>query len=266
MLNARWSCLALPLLVGVTLAAAPTARRSWELGRFTWIKRVPAEAGARPSLHPAAVDPAALQRALSSLQVTVDKEDEPLFTAQESAGLARALAEALALAAPSEDLELVATTNRSSFILASSLTVTARAFMEGGDLHLIFHDVRGDLTYGYHLDGRTPPFTLGARARASAVAVKPGSGSASRPDWVRFTLASLAPQVPVPAPPAPAPARPTAAPPAPAPGVPKAAPAPIPAAPSTLEERLLRLKRLRDQNLITEEEYARRKAELLKEL
>lgn len=267
MLPVRIPLLLLPALLGAaSLAiAAPAPRKAWELGRFTWVKRIPAEPGAPPSQHPVAIDPRRLAEHLASLQVLDGKEEEPLFTASEPLGLARALAEALAAAGPGEDLELVATANRSAFVLASSLTVTARAFVAGGDLHLIFHDIRGDLTYSYHLDGRTPPFTLGARARASAVAVKPGSGSSARPDWIRFSLANLAPQAPGAAPQAPAPARPAAEP-APAPGAPKAAPAPAPAAPSALEERLLRLKRLRDQNLITEEEYARRKAELLREL
>jgi hypothetical protein len=51
----------------------------------------------------------------------------------------------------------------------------------------------------------------------------------------------------------------------PAPAVPTAAPAPATPSP-TAEERLRALKRLRDDNLITEEEFLRKRQEILKEL
>jgi hypothetical protein len=254
--------LALAVLGGAVAApAAPAAgsRRTWQLAMYTWVKRQPAEAGAPPNGHPLRVDPASLGQALASIRIEDAKgEPPPLFAPDEAASLGRALAEALAAAGPGEDLELVSTAKRGGF-LSDSLSVTARVFARDGRVNLIFHDVRQVAVSGQGFDYKAPLFVVGSRTRPSQVAVRAEGAGSPRADWL--VLPALAASAPVPLP----------TPPVAAPAVPPSAPVLSPAAPAGepspfLDERLRHLKRLREENLITEEEYAKRKAELLKEI
>jgi len=132
-----------------------------------------------------------------------------------------------------------------------------------------------DWVYGYYDHFQMPQFTYGSRATASTESLHAPDAESRRPDWLVLSLDPVAAAVPapVPAPPvappvvaaAPVPAPPVAA---PAPALsPAAEPAPAakPAPSASVEERLQGLKRFRDQNLITEEEYKQKKQELLKE-
>jgi len=192
------------------------------------------------------VVPAVLEHALGAVQVRGPKEDEPLFSASEAALLAKALAEALAVAGPGEDLEVLSTAKRATDVVGESLSVAARAFVADGGLNLIVHDARKDYLFQYYANYQVPDLQYGSRTRAAKVELKAPGAVSPRPDWVILSLAG--------APPAPAHAP-----------VPVAASVPPPA-PSTasVEERLTGLKRFRDLGLITEEEYAKKKEEILK--
>lgn len=227
-------------------AAPPTARRQWDLSPFSWLRRSPAEAGAPPNGHPLQVSPKSLEQALASVMVATPDGDEHLFDPNESAELSRPLSEALAVARPGDDVELVSTTKRLGAISPYALTVTARLFVVDGKLNLLVHDARRDVAFAYTLTLQMPEYTFGSRTKASKVALKAEGAERRRPDWLVLPLALSAP----------APAA------APAPAPPPAAPAPS----LTLEQRFLRLKQLREQNLITEEEFTKRKQELLKEI
>ena len=255
-------------------AAPPSNRQRWDLTLFSWVRRSPAEPGAPANSQPLRVSAAALEQALASVQLVLPKEDEPLFDRSEAAGLSKVLAEALALAGPGEDLELVSTAKRGGGFFSDSLTVTARLFVQEGKLNLLVHDARLDVVFKYNLDFTMPKFEFGSRTKARAVVLRAEEGEARRPDWIVLPLPpptvkaapTSTPVTVAPTPVAPSPVLPAAvapvAPAAPAPPRPESAPAPS----STLESRLFRLKQLRDQNLITEEDYAKRKQELLKEL
>ena len=251
------------LVLAPVLAAPPVTKQKWELTLFSWVKRIPAEPGAPPNGHPAEVEASTLMHALGSVRYNTGNGMEPLFGLNEAADLSGVLSSAFAAVGPGEDLELVSSSKREEGILASSLTITARLFVLEGQLHLLVHDTRLDFVSTYDLDYRIPKFTLGSRTTASPVTLQASKARALRPDWLALPLGPVPP--PAPAAPvataAPATVRtpPTAAPPA-------AAPVP-PLTPSlSLEQRLLRLKQLRDQNLITEDEYTRRKQELLREI
>ncbi|MEI6472580.1 MAG: SHOCT domain-containing protein [Holophagaceae bacterium] len=235
-------------------AAPPTSRRQWDLSPFSWLRRSPAEPGAAPNSHPIQVSPKALEQALGTVMVAIPEGDEHLFDPNESADLSRPLSEALAVARPGEDIELVSTTKRTGAVSSYALTVTARVFVVDGKLNILIHDARLDVAFAYTLTLQMPQYKFGSRTKASAVALKAEGAENRRPDWVVLPLTAVAPPPLVVAAPAPAA---TPAPPRPAP-----APAPSP----SLEQRFLRLKQLREQNLITEEEFAKRKQELLKEL
>lgn len=263
--------LALLIAVPACLAAEPD-RRTWELSPFTWVKRRPAERGAPANAHPVRVDAAALGQALADLRLLARGRTAPLFTPEEARALAAPLAEALALAGPGEDLELMSSAKRDGILLDRSTGVVARAFVAGDRLNLLVGEARLDFTDQYFAEFRLPALNHGTRAAAGRVAL--GGAELRRPDWALLPLAAAAVAVakaPAPAPVvAPAPAANPAPVAAPATAVaPVAAPAPArPAATSDpdLEAKLKALKRLREQDLITEAEYARKKEELLKGL
>lgn len=286
--------MAAALLLGaapMALAVAPWARSAgeadqttWRLANFTWVKRVPAEAGAAPSAHPAALSPEALQALLAPVQVTVEERPEPLFARDELKGLARALSEALALARPGEDLLLLSTAKRHGGFMETALGLTARLFVADGALHLLVHDARLDFMGRYAAEHRLPDFVYGSRAQASTTPLQAPGARALRADWLALPLAAMSAPAPAamsaPAPagmPAPAPAATSA--PAPAvaasplpPPAPAADPAPAPVArrdEAFYEAQALRLKalkKLRDEGLLSEAEYQQKREAILKTL
>jgi hypothetical protein len=227
-----------------TFAAPASARRSWELSPFSWIKRLPAERGAPSNGHPLRVEAKELVQVLGTLQFVAGAAEEPLFAPAEAAALGKLLAEALAQAEPGEDLVLLSTSKRDTGMFGKSLSVTARIFAQDGKLNLIVHDTRLDFVDLYFIDFRMPTFNHGSRTAAGTVVLKAAGAELRRPDWIVLPL--LAPVVAI-----------VAAPPV--------AVQPASALPTSLEERLRGLKRLREQNLITEAEYAKKKQELLKD-
>jgi hypothetical protein len=248
-------------LVLLTPLAAAGPRRIWELTPFTFIKRSHAEPGAPGNSQPLVLEPAALARALATLQFQEGREQGPLFLADEAELLAKPLAEALALAGPDEDLEVLSTNRRSDGFMANPLAVTARIFVRAGRLNIIVHDARLDYMPAYSYAHTLPDFQFGSRTRAGAVALKAEGAEQRRGDWLALPLAA--------APPAPAQTT-LALPPGPAAPPSLAASAAAPAErPATeaasVEQRLRDLKRFREQDLITEAEYVKQKQELLQE-
>ena len=239
---------ALVLLLAPVALSALGARRLWDFAPYSHVRRAPAEKGAPPSGQPLKVEPAVLAQALGSVRYVAGKEEQPLFVPPEVQVLAKVLSEALAVAEPGEDLEVLSNWKRDTGLLNGSLGVTARVFVQDGKLNLIVQDARLDFMYLVNYEARMPEFKYGTRAKASAVVLKAEGAQSLRADWLVLTLAGSIPAAkPVPVP---------AAVPAPPPPPPRAA---------SVEERLKDLKRFREQDLITEDEYARQKAELLKE-
>jgi hypothetical protein len=255
------------------LALAPTALRAdeadqtqWKISTFTWVKRVPAEPGAPANAHPAALPEAVIQAMLAPVQVKDEGKDVPLFSKEELKDLPKALSEALALARPGEDLILVSTSKRNPGVLSGFLeravAVTARIFVHDGALNLIIHDARLDFLDRYLSDNTTTPaFTYGSRKNASTEMLQAPRAKRLRGDWLTFSLAATPV---VTAPPVVAPIVVPIAPPNPAPE-----PAPVARDAAFYEaqtQRLKALKRLRDENLISEAEYQEKREAILKTL
>ena len=230
---------------GPAMAAPPGPRQSWELSLFTWIKLKPAEKGAPANGHPLPVEVATLAQALGSVRVVSGSAEEPLFEPAEAADLGKVLAEALAVAGPGQDLELLSTVKRGTGFFSQSLSVAARVFVQEGRLNLIVHEARQDVVFLYGLETRMPVIEYGSRTRTrpSGVVLRAAGAEARRPDWIVLPLAAPKPLAAAPA--APPPQRTPAA---------------------SLEERLRNLKRLLDQDLISREDYEKKKQELLKGL
>lgn len=262
-------------LLGTLLAAlGPAALASepdqtqWRINNFTWLKLVPAESGAPANAHPAAVTDEALVAALGPVQATVEGRSIPLFAKDELKGLARPLREALALAKPGDDLVLLSTFKRGGGFMEMAVGLTARLFVADGALQLIVHDARLNFMDRYSADRTLPTFVYGSRTAASGAALDAPQATRRRADWLSFPLAPAPTPAPAAAPTpvaAPAPA------PAPAAASPKPPAAPVPAARDEAfyeaqAQRLRALKKLRDENLISEAEYQEKREAILKTL
>lgn len=250
------------LLTTVALTAAGPSRTQWKLGEHTWVKRMPAEAGAPLNEHPAKIDRVALQQRLGEVRFLADGQENPLFHKDELASLAEPLREALSLAGPGEDLVLLSTHKRGGSFLSSAYGITARLFVQGGQLQLLVHDVRLDFVDRYRGSQVLPEFHFGARGVAREVILKHPTATARRSDWLSLPLVGLAAQEPgtVAMPPG-----------LPVPMPPKATPGastkPRDAAFfAEQEQRLRALKRMREENLISEEEYQQKRRDVLQGL
>jgi hypothetical protein len=274
------------VLVPPGLRADDADQARWNLGTFSWVKRAPSEPGAAPNAQPARLSADELQALLAPVRATVEGKAISLFDKSELKELASALSEAFALARPGEDLLLLSTSRRGRYYQRAE-GLTARLFVQGGTLNLIVHDARLAFMDRWLEETTLPTFVYGSRNEASETQLQAPQARRLRPDWLAFPLAlqpplPTAPSTPVAAP-VPAmviapplagspqtPATPSTATPtlAPAPeGPPKGTPsAGDDAAYEAKAQRLRTLKRLREDNLISEAEYQARREAILKTL
>ena len=260
---------------GAATGSTP-GRRQWQLGEFTELQLQPRESSAPANEHPQAVPAAQLRNWLQGVTLVRGNQREPLFGSEELATLPQVIVDALAVATPQDDLVLLSTSRRDAGLLGTPYGLTARLFVQGGALQLIVHDARLDFYNQYRGARILPTFQFGSRGAASKVQLSSPDAASTRGDWLAFALAPkaaapvTAPAVAPVAPAAVAPAAPARA------AAPAVAPATTPAAPAGAgrdarfydeqEQRLRSLKRLRDQNLITEEEYQAKRKEILQAL
>jgi hypothetical protein len=262
-------------------------------GLVAYVRIETRERGAPLNQHPVAIEPATLRALLMRVQLP-QKDNDPVFNAADLDEIVAPLAKALAQVLPEQDVSFAVSGRHRGFgLIIPREVTTARVFFAEGRMNLIFGLVREDWESRYRATAYLIPFEPGKRAapvdRSVRVAAS-GGAVAKRADWL--VLDPLAPP-PVEAPadaatPKPAvvipatgaaPAAPAATVPAPAPQaapVPQAAPAPqaaggAPPADSDAlyrqtAERLKALKKLRDDGVITEEEYQQKRREILKGL
>lgn len=245
---------------GPWLQAAP-GQTKWELSNFTWVHRVPAEPGAPANAQPAALSADAIQAMLVSVQAVVDKETVPLFAKEEAKALAKVFTEAFGLAQPGEDLILLSTSKRGGGFMEIAVGITARLFIRDGALNLIVHDARLPFMERYGADRTLPTFVYGSRKAASPENLRAPGASRLRGDWLAFPLGAVPMSVAT----GPVAVMPVviAAPAAPA--------APVPATRDAAfyeaqTQRLKALKRLREENLLSEAEYQEKREAILKTL
>jgi len=238
--------LSLALAPSLVLANEP-GRTQWKLADFTWVKLVPAEPGAPVNAHPAKLTETALVAALLPVQVSVEGRDIPLFAKDELAGLTKALLEALSLARPGDDLILLSTHRRGGGFMNQPQGLTVRIFVREGALNLIIHDARLDFMDRYLADSTLPAFAYGSRTVVSAIDFRDEGATRLRRDWLAIPLAAV-------------PAEPAAT---------------VPTAPvsdrnaafyEAQAQRLKALKRLREENLLSEVEYQNIREAILKTL
>ena len=255
-------------------ATVDAAQRTWKIGEFTTVQIVAAESGAAPNQHPARLTAETLRWQLGGIRATLGNQSVNLFATDEINDFAEPLAQAFLRAGPGDDVLLVSSSRRGASFLTDVTAVTARLFVQDGNLQFIVRDTRLQFVKEY-ISGRTPPkFSYGSRTSASPAALTNSGATSRRPDWLALGLtlpgaaavaAPAAPPAASPLPPAaPAPAPATAA--APKPAATAAAPAALEPLQTEAEHRLATLKRLRDRGLISEEEFQEKRKDVLKQL
>lgn len=251
-----------------TGAAAPAdteiAEVLWRGSQGGWVYRVAAEPGAPPLAHPVQLDPAWLRRYLASLTVTDRRGDEvselTLFRGRQLDRLVPALVHGLARAQADQVLVFAVVGPRpGARIFQQNVVTTGRAFVENGRLNIVFGRVL-DTVFD---PGETAAFSPGSRDRVSLergreVHSSLWAGDAKRRDWVRIAVQRG--DGPLPELPESARVAPDSSAPAKAPG------AAAPAAQPGIRGKLEMLKSLYEDDLITREEYARERAEVLDSL
>lgn len=235
----------------------PGARqRVWKLHDFTTIALVPAEAGAAPSAHGALLNVDALRQSLAAVRVadSTSALAQPLFAADELAELVKPLAEAFERAGPQDDVLLLSASRRERGVLAAPTAITARLFVLGEALQVVVHDARFDFYDTFRATNSAPRFVFGSRTLPASVGLRHAEATQVRSDWLSIPLANVT-------------GMPSGAS-VSGPGAPKATAQPMPrvvepAGAEDAERRLKNLKRLRELNLITEEEHQKKRLEIL---
>lgn len=250
----------------------------WSAGQYD---QVYLWAGASRNAHPRNlnVDPLALL--LNKISAKSGGKTLPIFGESAAQELARGLVVAIARAEPRHDLRFFITSRANGGIFANRLAHSGTAFLDERGLNLIFGEVNAEFFQTWKGTRQAREFDFGTRTAASKVVLMADGLTQPRGDWVIIPLGAPAAAAPPPQ---------TVLGPATTQGVGDAtvyqsvgnvAPAPVAPAPvaavaapakgseqffQVQEARLKAIKRLREQNLISEEEYQAKRREILKDL
>jgi hypothetical protein len=226
-----------------------------------------------PNEHPVALDQDQIRNALSSLEIAFPKHDKSVavFMKPELDNLARYLSQGLAEAGAEEDIIFAVVGDyRAVYGLAKEQKFTsARVFYREGKLNIIFGKIQEDYkSYGLYapVDRRLYPMSPGSRSVASehvwTLLGQPdqsfyASSDGLRTDWVILDLASMEARMVMDE-------KPAASVGAGGTGGGKAQP--VLGAEKTVEERLTVLNDLKNKKMISDEEYEKKRADILKDL
>lgn len=251
------------LLVGQASPSASAKQRLWSIREFSRIELAAREAGAEANQHPATLQADVLRQQLAQVQVVERGAAQALFSADELAELSGPLVQALGRAGPGDDVLLLSSARREGAMFLAPTAVTARLFVQGGQLQLIVRDARFEFYDAYRGTHQPPHFEFGSRTATGSASLRSAGATSRRADWLSIPLVAVAAPVAPVATPA-ATAAPAAGVVAPAPAAAAAPRKPLDAAGAEdIERRLETLKRLREKGLITEEEYQHKRKEIL---
>jgi len=220
--------------------------------------------------HPAMVSSAEIRGALASVVVVMPGKGAPapLFSETELKVLEDAGVKALRQAGPNEDVTFAVFGYYSTLegFLKETKVTTGRMFYQDGRLNLILGIVHRDVMDNE--DRRLYPFVPGSRLKPSAIdgRIAAAAGgvpfTTKRPDWLVFSLSSDARPVTEAAQPR---TEPVVVPAIPPQKTPKSVDRPT-KQPKSLEERLIILNGLKNKGLVTDDEYQKKRLEILNEL
>lgn len=223
-----------------------------------------------PNEHPVNLDTDLVRNALSSLEILMPKSDKsvPVFSKTELDTVARYVAQGLAEAGPDEDVIFAVIGDyKAVYGLAKTPKYTSgRVFYREGKLNIIFGKIQEDYkSYGLYApeDRRLKPLAPGSRSIPSEhvwnILEQPdqsfhATNEGLRTDWVILDLASMEARAAM--------EEKTAA----GAGTGGSGAQPVLRAEKSVEERLSILNDLKSKKLITDEEYQKKRADILKDL
>lgn len=245
---------------------------AYSAGEFDQVHSVAAEAGAS-NQHPASLSAEAISKMLQQVQVLEGKKEVALLEEDGAQSLATGIVAALSKATSTQDAIFLVTNRSATGFVSGKQGNSGRAFITPQGLNIIFGETHVEFFNAYRATRLMRKFDFGSRQKASNpaanVVLKSAYLQAGRKDWLVFPLQAqavtqvVAPAVQYVGANHQAVGQPAA-------GAAVAPTAPMPASVeqnyAAQEARLKGLKRLREQNLITEEEYQAKKREILKDL
>lgn len=243
---------------------APRNQAVWKYGEFSALRLVEREDGASPNEHPVRLEPASLINQLASVEFDSGKgRMRPLFSRDELEELAPQLSQALAQARPDQDLLLASSARREGGALSLPQTLTARLFARQGELQLIVQQARADLLSQFRSTRLTPRIEFGSRRSDSGVRLQTSAGRLARGDWIRLPLTAGAPGMAAVMPGAASTAAAVTAPVQPPTATAPTRPTRDEAFYAAQGQRLSGLLQLREQKLLSEEEFQRKRKEII---
>ncbi len=250
---------ALSFIAVFSTSSATYARLLHESARIV-VYSTEAEPGNRNS-HPVTLEPDQLSVALSRVKARSGDTGDGvcLFPVKNREESAKRLAKELGRIDPGLELHLVSFRHIGTFFSGQRNASAARVFVESGRLNLIFGQI--DRFFSEFRDPDRPVPPMGSRRRPASLRKKiiPAEGITfvdGRNDWVAIDLGRTPPLQPK--------AVPAAKGSSPTPG--KASLKATQPQAKRIEEKLQILKNLRDQDLITEQEYSEKKRQILDDL
>ncbi len=240
-------------------------QRIWKTGEYSALRLAARTEPSAPNAQPLVLDSAALQAALQAVQFeSAPGVWKPLFAASDLPDISQALAKALALATPQDDVLLMASARYDGALLGLQRSVLARLFVGQGAVNLLVYVTRADLLSSYRASYTLPLYDFGSRQAASASKIAASGAQQLRADWLALDLSGK--------PRSAAPLAQTTALSAPAAAQPAVAPAPAATAPrdkaffEQQAQRLEGLKSLLDKGLISNAEYQQKRSDILQSL
>ena len=246
----------------------------WDSGEYGYVRIVQAEPSANgPNDHPVNLNPEEIRSLFRQLKVERNGDSTKIFDDRELGGLMDRLASALSKAGPNHDVTFALSTQKGNFsIFSPRVITTGRMFYKAGRLNVIFGKVHDNYSNELRATGILRPYTPGSRDGRieKGWSIQTGNVTqyayADRKEWVQTlsgsdfgrgaaslgnTTTSILPQS--------------------APGsVQPAGPVPIYDQENpyyqSIEDQLMGLLRLRRLDLITEEEYQRKRSAIINQL
>lgn len=219
-------------------------QRIWKIGEFSALRLSRLQDASLANDLPAALEPAALQSMLQTIQCEAAPGVwKPLFAAPDLPEIALALARALALGSAQDDVTLLASARYDGALLGLPRSVLARIFVQQGALNILVGDARADLLSGYKASNILPAYDFGDRQRVSASKIRAAGSRQVRSDWLALELAPVS-------------------------ALPSSTILSVPArsAAEAIAQRLENLKYLLDKGLISNTEYQQKRTEILQAL
>jgi Zn ribbon nucleic-acid-binding protein len=224
----------------------------WTEGEFDQVYLV--LSGESTQLQPQQLSADTLARVLAGIRYG----NQRLLDDDAAVNLAQGLSKALAKAGPQQEAIFMITSKSGGGLFGAKLGNSGRAFVDRNGLNLIFGEAGTEFLARYRATRMERPFDFGSRSTPSKVVLSGDGLRLQRPDWLVIPLAGNVPAA----------VQSIAAPMAVSVDtVHPALPAPVVHDQqyyAAQEERLKSLKRLHEQNLITEQEYQAKRSEILK--